>query len=152
MEFDATFLIAVISFLCFIFIMNKIFYAPILKIMQERQAFVEQNFQTATLTNKETEKQVNYRNEELEKSRDEARSLIAQQSQSLKAEKNKRISAYKNELYSDIAQQRENLKNSALEAKETLKDNVVDIAKNISQMLLGETIDKEAIDKSKIEE
>ena len=152
MEFDATFLIAVISFLCFIFIMNKIFYAPILKIMQERQAFVEQNFQTATLTNKETEKQIIYRNEELEKSRDEARSLIAQQSQSLKAEKNKRISEYKNELYSDIAQQRENLKNSALEAKETLKDNVVDIAKNISQMLLGETIDKEAIDKSKIEE
>ena len=104
------------------------------------------------MTNKETEKQVNYRNEELEKSRDEARSLISQQSQVLKAEKSRKISEYKNELYSNIATQRENLKNSALEAKETLKDNVVDIAKNISQMLLGETIDKEAIDKSQIEE
>ena len=152
MEFDATFLIAVISFLAFVFILNKIFYAPILKIMQERQSFVEQNFQAAELTNKETEKQVNYRNEELEKSRDEARSLISQQSQVLKAEKSRKISEYKNELYSNIATQRENLKNSALEAKETLKDNVVDIAKNISQMLLGETIDKEAIDKSQIEE
>lgn len=152
MEFDATFLIAVISFIVFIFIMNKIFYAPILKIMQERQSFVEQNFEAAALTNKETEKQVNYRNDELEKSRDEARSLIAVHSQALKAEKSKKISDYKNELYSDIAKQRENLRNSALEAKETLKDNIVDIAKDISQMLLGETIDKETIDKSKIEE
>ena len=41
MEFDATFLFAVISFLVFIFIMNKVFYAPILRIMQERQKFVE---------------------------------------------------------------------------------------------------------------
>lgn len=152
MEFDATFLIAVISFIVFIFIMNKIFYAPILKIMQERQSFVEQNFEAAALTNKETEKQINYRNDELEKSRDEARSLIAEHSQALKAEKSKKISDYKNELYSDIAKQRENLRNSALEAKETLKDNIVDIAKDISQMLLGETIDKDTIDKSKIEE
>ena len=67
---------------------------------------------------------------------------------------NKKVSIClnKNELYSNIANQRENLRTSALDAKETLKDNVVDIAKDISQMLLGETIDKEAIDKSKIEE
>ena len=152
MEFDATFLIAVISFLCFIFVMNKIFYAPIIKIMQERQSFVEQNFEAASDTKKETQKQISYRNNELEKSREEARSLISQQAQILKSEKNRKLSDYKNELYSNIANQRENLRTSALDAKETLKDNVVDIAKDISQMLLGETIDKEAIDKSKIEE
>ena len=41
MEFDATFLIAVISFIVFVVIMNKIFYAPILKIMQENPNIVE---------------------------------------------------------------------------------------------------------------
>lgn len=152
MEFDATFLIATISFIVFVYIMNRIFYAPILKIMQERQSFVEQNFESAAKTKKETQKHVEYRNEELEKSREEARSLISQQSQILKSGKNKKLSEYKNELYSNISEQRENLRISALDAKETLKDNVVDIAKDISQLLLGETIDKEAIDKSKIEE
>ena len=44
MEFDATFLIAAISFIVFVFIMNKIFYAPILNIMKARQDFVEENF------------------------------------------------------------------------------------------------------------
>ena len=53
MEFDATFLIALLSFLLFIFIMNKIFYAPVLKIMQERQSFVEQNYDSAKTTNNE---------------------------------------------------------------------------------------------------
>lgn len=152
MEFDATFLIAVISFLLFVFIMNKVFYAPILRIMRERQSFVEQNYNAAAETKKEAEKQTQYRDTELEKSREEARDMIARHTQNLKSEKNKKISGYKEELYSGIAQQRESLRNSALEAKETLKDNVVNIAKDISQMLLGDSIDKDAIDKSKIEE
>ena len=58
MEFDATFLIVVISFLVFIFIMNKIFYAPILNIMQERQKLVENNFTSAKNTSEETDKRI----------------------------------------------------------------------------------------------
>ena len=152
MEFDATFLFAVISFLVFIFIMNKIFYAPILRIMQERQAFVENNFNSAKETQKETEKQHEYRNAELNKSRDEARALISEHSQKFKEERNIRIAQYKEERYSEIANERDSLKQSARDAKETLKDNVVDIAKEISQMLLGDAVNKDTIDKSKIEE
>ncbi len=152
MEFDATFLFAVISFLVFIFIMNKIFYAPILRIMQERQEFVENNFNSAKETEKETEKQIDYRNQELDKSRDEARVLISEHSQKFKEERNVKIAQYKEVLYSDIANQRESLKKSAVESKEVLKDNVVDIAKDISQILLGDAVNKDTIDKSKIEE
>ncbi len=152
MEFDATFLFAVISFLVFIFIMNKIFYAPILRIMQERQAFVENNYNSAKETQTETKKQHEFRNAELDKSRDEARSLISEHSQKFKEERNIRIAQYKEELYSDIANQRDSLKQSARDVKETLKDNVVDIAKDISQMLLGDAVSKDTIDKSKIEE
>ena len=152
MEFDATFLFAVVSFLLFILIMNKIFYAPILRIMQERQVFVESNFNSAKESRKETEKQNNYRNSELDKSRDEARTLIGEHSQTFKHERNVKISQYKEECYSEIANQRDSLKQSARDAKEILKDNVVDIAKNISQMLLGDAVNKDTIDKSKIEE
>lgn len=152
MEFDATFLIAVISFVVFVFLMNRIFYAPILKIMQARRSFVEQNFNSAGNTKKETEQQINYRNSELDKSREESRNLIAEHSQKFKSERNIKLAKYKEELYSDIASQRDSLKTSALEAKEVLKDNVVNLAKDISQLLLGDAVDKETIDKSKIEE
>lgn len=152
MEFDATFLIAVISFLVFVYLMNKIFYAPILKIMQDRQALVEQNFQNAHDTKKAVEAQVAHRNNELDKSREEARTLIAEHSQKFKAERNIRIAQYKEQLYSDVVNQREDMRNSAIEAKEVLKDNVVNIAKDISQLILGDAVNKEAIDKSKIEE
>ncbi len=152
MEFDATFLIVVISFLVFIFIMNKIFYAPILNIMQERQKLVENNFTSAKNTTEETNKKIKYRNDELEKSRDSARQKVAQESQKLKQERSHIISEYKNELFENISKQKENLKNSAIEAKETLKDSIVDIAKDISDKLLGDDINSELINKSQIKE
>lgn len=152
MEFDATFLIAVISFILFVFIMNSIFYAPILKIMQERQKVVEENFNSAKQLNFEVEKQTEYRNSELEKSRDEARQRVADASQQFKQERSKEISEYKTELYENIAKEKENLRNSALEAKEVLKDNVVDIAKEISHKVLGWDIDAESINKSQLGE
>lgn len=152
MEFDATFLISLISFIIFVFIMNKIFYAPILKIMQQRQDFVEQNYNSAKQTKIETEKQTNYRNSELEKSREEARNIISQNSQNLKAERSKKIAEYKDAKYGNISQERDNLRNSAIEAKETLKDNVVDIAKQISQTILGSSVSTDMIDKSQIKE
>ena len=78
--------------------------------------------------------------------------MIAQHSQNLKNERNKELAEYKENINSDIVKQKDGLKNSAIEAKDVLKDNVVDIAKDISQILLGESINKENINKSQIEE
>lgn len=152
MEFDATFLIALISFIVFVFVMNKIFYAPVLKIMQERQTFVEQNYDSAKSTRIETQKQTDYRNSELEKSRENARNMISENSQILKAQRSKKIAQYKENLYGSISEEKESLRNSALSAKETLKDNVVDIAKEISQKIMGTSVSTDTIEKSQIKE
>ncbi len=152
MEFDATFLIAVISFILFVLIMNKVFYAPILKIMQSRQTFVEQNYNSAKQTREDTQKQDEYRNTELEKSRDEARKIISEQSQKLKSKRSKKIAEYKETVFNNISQERDGLKNSVIETKEVLKDNVVDIAKNISKKILGEYISTNSINKTQIKE
>ncbi len=152
MEFDATFLIAVISFIIFVIIMNKIFYAPVLKIMKERQAFVRNNFEKAALLKKTSEQKLDYINSEMNKSREIAREMISKNSQKLKVDINNELFEYKKNLNENIFNQRNNLKNSAKEAGETLKDNVVDIAKEISQIILGDVIDKDKITKSQIEE
>ena len=152
MEFDATFIIATISVIVFVLIMNRIFYAPILKIMQERQNLVEENYSSAKATKLETQKEIDYRNSELEKSREEARTVISENLQALKTQRSKKIDEYKDEFYGNVAKERDNLKQSAIEAKETLKDNVVDIAKEISEKILGSSVSTSTIDKSQIKE
>lgn len=152
MEFDATFIIAAISFILFVFIMNAILYSPVLKVMQSRQSYVEENFIQAKETANEIEKQTQYRNSELDKSRNKAQNMVAEKSGELKNQRAEKISAYKEESYGNIAKERDSLRQSALDAKEILKDRVVDIAKGISSKILGDTISADLIDKSQIKE
>lgn len=150
MEFDATFLIAAISFVVFVFIMNMVFYAPVMKIMQERNSVVEENFNSAKALNEKTHKQEQYHLSELEASRNTARTELDLNMKRLKTEKSQIIADYKSELLSNAVKEKENLKKSAFEAKEILKDNVVDIAKSISNILLGDNINNETINKSQV--
>ena len=39
MEFNATFFVTAISFIVFTFIMNKIFYTPLTKVIDERRIY-----------------------------------------------------------------------------------------------------------------
>lgn len=152
MEFNATFLISAISFLCFVFIMNKILYAPVLKIMEERKLYIENNYKEASLLDKQTVEKNDYKNSELEKHRNIAREKVADYSKSLKLQQSKQLAEYKSELFAEIEKDKELMRNSAIEAKEVLKDSVVDIAKEISFKLLGNNVDGNKINKSKIEE
>ena len=43
MEFNATFLATIISFLVFVFLMNKILYEPMGRIVAERKTFIDEN-------------------------------------------------------------------------------------------------------------
>lgn len=152
MEFDATFIFAAISFIVFVFIMNRIFYHPVLLIMKKRQAYVEDNYNTAKDTESVVQDKASYINTELKTVRSKVQSVIADKSQEIKKQNSKIVSEHKEETYNSIANERESLMQSAIDAKETLKDKVVDIAKNISSKLLGDDINAETIDKSQINE
>lgn len=150
MEFDATFLIAAISFILFVFIMNKIFYAPVFKIMQLRNQTIEDNFSNAEIIKKEIKKQEEYHSSSLEAVRTEARGMLDSAIQRMNSEKSKIISDYKSELVKSADLEKESLINSAYEAEEVLKDSTAEIAKNISGILLGSEIDCGKIDKQNI--
>ncbi|MCD7879601.1 MAG: ATP synthase F0 subunit B [Candidatus Gastranaerophilales bacterium] len=152
MEFDATFLIAVISFIVFVVIMNKIFYEPVLKIMQQRQELVNQNFISAKITKKTVQEKTVQYDSELEKSRDEARNEIADKSKQFKDESSKILAGYKEELYSDVLNEKENLKNSALAAKDVLKNSIVNVARDVSIKIMGTDYNVDSIDVSQVEE
>ena len=70
----------------------------------------------------------------------------------MRDERDDKLAEYKIDLYLQIDLEQENLRQSAVEAKEVLKDKVVDIAKDVSHLLLGDDIEEENINKSMIEE
>ena len=56
MEFNATFLATIVTFILFVILMNKILYAPILNIMLERRNFIDKNYQSAQDNNTEADR------------------------------------------------------------------------------------------------
>ena len=47
MEFNATFLVSAISFIVFTILMNKVLYAPLEKVVTERENFINANYSDA---------------------------------------------------------------------------------------------------------
>lgn len=59
LEFNATFIVALISFIVFIIIMNAIFYCPILNIVKKRDDYLNSNYLEAEKKETETDYQKN---------------------------------------------------------------------------------------------
>ena len=63
LEFNATFIVAIISFAVFIVIMNAIFYRPILEIIKKRDDYINSNYFDTEKNESETKYQkTNYSN------------------------------------------------------------------------------------------
>ena len=77
MEFNATFIVSIISFVVFVLIMNKIFYVPITKIVEEREKKLKENYDDADWYNQAAEGILKVRNDKLLKTDEKSRSIIA---------------------------------------------------------------------------
>ncbi len=77
MEFNATFLISAISFIVFTIIMNRIFYKPLERVMNEREKFINDNIVDAKFSNDKADEITKNREEKLAKSQLDAKSLVA---------------------------------------------------------------------------
>ena len=76
MEFNATFLATIISFVLFVILMNKILYAPILDIMEQRKSFIDGNYSDAKKNEAKIEKLVQKKEEKLLKQQQEEANRI----------------------------------------------------------------------------
>ena len=47
MEFNGTFIATIPTFILFVFLMNKVLYAPILQVMTQRESFIKANYDEA---------------------------------------------------------------------------------------------------------
>ena len=75
-EFNATFLVAMLSFVVFIMIMNAIFYRPILNIMRKRDEYINSNYNEANSNFEEAQKLDAQRNEKIQQTQNQCRTDI----------------------------------------------------------------------------
>ena len=76
MEFNATFLVSAISFIVFVFLMNKIFYAPLEQIIGEREKLVDDTLNEAKKSKEEVSRLLSERESKLNKASEDCKSII----------------------------------------------------------------------------
>lgn len=138
MEFNATFIVAFISFVVFTIIMNSILYNPINAIVQKRKNLVDANYEEANKNSEKKESVLQEREEKLAKATDDAKALVAEKTAEVNGKKDEMTSKAKAEAQKNIDAYNLYYKNATVEAKSFLRTEVINLAQAICDKFLGE--------------
>lgn len=137
MEFNATFLVSVISFLVFTFIMNKIFYAPLEKVINERENMINGNYKEAADTKKSADAIRLEREQRLDETNKKSKKIISEKVNDANEHSKTMTVDAKNLSNEQITSAKNGLKSEAQKTSEELKAKVKDLAEVISSKVLG---------------
>ena len=150
MEFNATFLVSIISFLVFVFLMNKILYAPMERIVSERQKFIDDNFNDADENFRRADGLEQERGEKLLTAKNDARLKYNDSVNGFKERKAEIIHQAQNESGSELVRAYDNLNNLSNDTKEGLKGKMSDLASDIVEKVLGYRSDVRDFDNDEV--
>ena len=137
MEFNATFLVPAISFIVFTFVMNKIFYNPLGRVISERQKFLDETRNDALFSNNKAEAILKDRDDKLSKSVADAKKLVADKVNEANENSRTLTGKAKQKSMEEITSAKLSLHDEANQSKEELKNKVKDLAEVISSKVLG---------------
>lgn len=137
MEFNATFIATIISFIVFVFLMNKILYAPILNIMEERKAYIDWNYKAVEKNDAKIKKLTEKKEEKLLGAKEEAKEKYIETVDEFKAQKTEIISEAQELAKEELEKSRVELENLSNEVKEGLKGSMTDLANDIVEKVIG---------------
>ena len=134
MEFNGTFLATIITFILFVFIMNRVLYRPILGIMEERKNFINSNYKSANENNTKTDELCAEKEAKLNDAKDEARAKYIKTVDEYKNQKADIIFDAQQNANNELERSREELKYASDEAKIAIKGSVNDLANDIVEI------------------
>ncbi len=152
MEINATIFVSTISFLVFIFIMNMILYKPVMKIMEERQNYIDANKNEADLHDKHSKELLADKDKQISDAHKKSRDIVAMKAEAIKEEKSKALNNTKAEMNSFVEQQKQDLSNQKNEIYYGFKANIADLANNITTKLIGQGVAFEPLSDGEIDE
>lgn len=137
MEFNATFLATIISFLVFVFLMNKVLYAPILGIMEERRNFVEGNFSEADKNNSKSEEIEQQKEVKLNSAKDDARERYLETIGEFKVKQADMLKEAQDSAKNEISLSQSELEQVSNQVKDSLKGSISGLAGDIVEKVIG---------------
>ncbi len=152
MEFNGTFFAAIISFLAFVFIMNKMLYEPVRKIVNARNNFIDENYGLANKNNSKADELSKERDEKLAESKENARGKYNEILTGFKNRRTEIVQDAQNKSHEELEQAYSNLNNVSNEAKENLKWKMTDLANDIVEKVLGYRSNVQGFNNDKINE
>lgn len=152
MEINATILVSAISFIVFIFIMNKILYKPVLEIMEKRQNYIDANKNETDEHHKKAQQLLVDKDARVAEAQRTSRDIVASKADAIKEEKSKVLNDTKNSVTSYFSEQKQNLAHQKDEAAANMKHDVADLANRLTTKLMGEGIAFEPVGEQEVEE
>ena len=137
LEFNATFFIAMVSFVVFMVIMNAILYKPLERIVKERQDLIDKNHQKAQTAKEKYDVLKQWQESSMAKAQKEAGKTYQRILSEYKAQKETMLELNKNLSRKEIAVAAAELDGQVVEAKYELKPEVKTLASIISSKILG---------------
>ena len=125
-EFNATFIIAMLSFVAFICIMNTIFYKPILSIIKKREEYILSNNQESEQLEKTANEFKQTHATKIEEKHYECRTRLKNIIDSEQNKASEEIKTAKENSKNEILKQREELHKQEENLRATLKSTVID--------------------------
>ena len=152
MEFNATFLATIVSFIVFVFLMNKVLYAPILNVMEARKNFIADNLKTAEKNNAKSKKLAEKREEKLLEAKEDAKEAFQETIEEFKTQGDKVIADAQEIANDNVEQSKIELENISNEAKQSLKGSMVDLANDIVEKVIGYRSEVQGFDDRTVDE
>ena len=137
LEFNATFFIAMVSFVVFMVIMNAILYKPLERIVKERQDLIDKNHQKAQTAKEKYDVLKQWQESSMAKAQKEASKTYQRILNEYKAQTDSMLEFNKNLSRKEIAVASAELEGQVIEAKYELKPEVKTLASIISSKILG---------------
>lgn len=140
-EFNATFLVAMLSFVVFIMIMNAIFYRPILSIMRKRDEYINSNYDEAKELSEQAEKLDIKKSETIQQTQNECRTEIKNVVENAQGLASKNVQDARTEVKNEIQLKKDSLVRESEALEGVLKSSVVtDLASSITSKFMSKDL------------
>ncbi len=140
-EFNATFLVAMLSFVVFIMIMNAIFYRPILNIMRKRDEYINSNYDKAKELSEQAEKLDIKKAETIQQTQNECRTEIKNVVENAQGLASKNVQDARTEVKNEIQLKKDSLIRESEALEGVLKSSVVtDLASSITSKFMSKDL------------
>lgn len=136
MEFNATFIVAFISFIVFTIIMNAILYKPLSSIVLKRKELIDSNYKEAMKNSDKSKSLLNERENKLDNATKKAKEKITDKTDEANKQKDSMTLNAKQEAQENLEKNRIYFGNATKDAVVELKSSVVNLAQDISDKFL----------------